>query len=68
MEEDGDENGHVDLGQALDETWDALLSNMKLIPAMVVRKVMRSNIEQEIQCSRPWVKSDPSQDFLEPVS
>lgn len=53
MEEDGDENGHVDLGQALDETWDALLSNMKLIPAMVVRKVMRSNIEQEIQCSRP---------------
>lgn len=53
MEEDGDENGCVDLGQAIDETWDALLSNVKLVPAMVVRKVRRSNIEQEIQCSRP---------------
>lgn len=68
MEEDGDENGRVDLERALDGTWDALLSNMKLVPAMVVRKVRQSNIEQEIQCSRPRVKSDPSQGFLEPVS
>lgn len=68
MEEDGDENCHVDLAQALAETWDALLSNMKLVPAVVVRKVMRSHVEQEIQSCSPWVKSDPSQDFLEPVS
>lgn len=38
MEEDGDENGPVDLERALDETSDALLSNKKLVPAMVVRK------------------------------
>lgn len=30
MEEDGDENGHVDLERALDGTWDALLGNVKL--------------------------------------
>ena len=68
MEEDGDENGPVGLERALDETWGALLSNMKLVPSMAVRKGVWSNIEQEIQCSRPRVKSDPLQDFLEPVS
>lgn len=53
MEEDGDENCYVDSAQALAETWDALLSNMKLVPAVVVRKVMRSHVEQEIQSCSP---------------
>lgn len=54
--------------QVLDETWDALLSNVKSALTMVVKKVMQRNVGQEAQYHSPLVKSDSSQGFLEPVS